>query len=63
MEDDLRSRECQVKRCYECNRLEEQLWNMAYEHIWPLVRRQLGRRQSPPIDAPPSQRDTVAKGA
>jgi hypothetical protein len=28
-----------LMRCYQCNRLEDELWAMAYEHIWPVVRR------------------------
>lgn len=30
-----------VTRRYEPHRLEEQVWAMAYEHIWPVFRRVL----------------------
>ncbi len=30
-----------LKRCYQRNRLEDQLWVTAYEYVWPLVRRSL----------------------
>ncbi len=30
-----------VQRGYERNRLEDQFWTMAYEEIWPVVRRSL----------------------
>jgi len=39
MEDNRNTREQSLRRCYECNRLEEQLWNAAYEQIWPVIRR------------------------
>jgi hypothetical protein len=26
-----------LRRCYQGSRLEDQLWAMAYEHVWPLV--------------------------
>ena len=41
MEGSLLARECKLKRCYDCNRLEEEIWKQAYEQLWPLVRRQL----------------------
>jgi hypothetical protein len=28
-----------LTRRFESNRLEERLWSLAYEHIWPVVRR------------------------
>ena len=34
--------ECQhrrVRRCFEMHRLEEELWALAYEHLWPQLRR------------------------
>lgn len=38
MEGRCRSKDRGLKRCYQCNRLEDQLWATAYEQIWPLVR-------------------------
>jgi hypothetical protein len=37
-----------VQRCYERNRLEDELWTTVYETIWPVVRRALQRRLGPP---------------
>lgn len=34
-----------LKRCYQCSRLHDQLWDQAYEQIWPLVRIQLIQRR------------------
>ena len=45
MDDNRRARECKLRRCYECSRLEDELWKAAYEQIWPLVRRSLSRRR------------------
>jgi hypothetical protein len=39
MEGKPRARDRRLKRCYQCKRLEDQLWAMAYEHVWPVVRR------------------------
>jgi hypothetical protein len=36
-----------LKRGYEGNRLEEEIWALAYEQVWPLIRRE--RRQRRPI--------------
>jgi hypothetical protein len=33
-----------LSREYESNRLEEQVWAMAYELLWPLLRRALSGR-------------------
>jgi hypothetical protein len=41
MEGRQRTGERRLKHCYQCNRLEDELWAMAYEQIWPLVRRPL----------------------
>ena len=43
MEDNRKARECKVQRCYECSRLQDELWDMAYEQVWPLVRRALAQ--------------------
>jgi hypothetical protein len=41
MEDNRRESSLRLRRCFECGRLEEQLWSMAYEEIWPVLRRSL----------------------
>ena len=49
MEGKQRTRERRWKRCYQCSRLEDELWAMAYEQVWPQGRRALaeGDRISP----------------
>ena len=39
MEDNRRIREQTLRRTYQCQRLEEELWTAAYEQIWPVCRR------------------------
>jgi hypothetical protein len=34
-----------LKRGCEANRLEEQIWALAYEQVFPLIRRERGRRR------------------
>jgi hypothetical protein len=41
MEGPGRPRERTLKRCYQCSRLEEQLWATAYEQVSPVIRRAL----------------------
>ena len=41
MEDGPKPRERQLSRSYHCSRFEEQLWSMAYECVWPAIRRTL----------------------
>jgi hypothetical protein len=43
MEDKGNAPERTLQRGFECSRLEEQLWAMAYEEIWPVIRRSLKR--------------------
>lgn len=62
MDDNQRRKERRLTRCYECNRLEDEFWNMAYEQIWPLVRRSLARRQSAPSSASRRNSATVVQG-
>ena len=38
MEGSRSSREFHVKREFESNRLEEEVWRLAYEQLWPQVR-------------------------
>jgi hypothetical protein len=47
MEDDRKSGERRLRRCYQCNRLEDELWAMAYGEVWPLIRRALDVPQPP----------------
>ena len=63
MEDEQKARECKLKRCYECNRLQDELWNMAYQELWPLVRRRLAKQQTEQAYAADTQSSVVAKGA
>jgi len=37
-----------VSRLYESNRLEEQVWTLAYEEVWPLFCRVLNRNKPLP---------------
>lgn len=34
-----------LSRGYESNRLEEDVWAMVYEQLWPLLRRSLNGRR------------------
>jgi hypothetical protein len=45
MEDNRKSDERRLRRCYQCNRLEEELWAMAYGEVWPLIRKALTVQQ------------------
>jgi hypothetical protein len=62
MEDDRAGKERRWQRCYEGNRVEEELWQRAFELIWPLVRRAPQSRESPALRAD-QDRLPVAKGA
>jgi hypothetical protein len=41
MADDRKMRERPVQRAFECHRLEEQLWSMAYQQLRPVIRRKI----------------------
>jgi hypothetical protein len=43
MEGRSEARQRTLKRCYQCNRMEEQVWAAAYEQVWPLIRRVVRR--------------------
>jgi hypothetical protein len=43
MEGTRRRLERPLKRSFQLNRLEEQLWIMAYEQVWPVIHRSLKR--------------------
>ena len=46
MEDVLKSRNRTLDRCYQCCRFEEELWSMAYECVWPVIRKALPECQT-----------------
>lgn len=43
MEDKRKAAARSLRRCFECNRLAEELWATAFEYVWPLLRRSLKR--------------------
>jgi hypothetical protein len=45
MEGNRKKRDLSVRRGFEGNRLEEEIWAVAYEEVWPVVRRALGQNQ------------------
>lgn len=45
MEGERRNQERPLQRCYECSRVEEELWTQAYERVWPLARRRIEAQQ------------------
>lgn len=49
MADTQKAKDRSLRRCHESGRLEEQLWNMAYEQIWPVARGQGKRRTQRPV--------------
>lgn len=51
MEDNCKSSVRKLRRCYQCNRFEEELWALAYGEVWPVVRRALTEERSPEADA------------
>jgi hypothetical protein len=59
MEDSRKSGERRLRRCYQCNRLEEELWAMAYGEVWPLIRKALTVQQRP--EGAGQQRSFVSK--
>jgi len=58
-----KAREYQVKRCYQCSRQEEELWNLAYDQIWPWIRESLAREQAEQQRVRQAKSTTMAKGA
>ncbi len=45
MEDAPKRGDRRLRRVYECHRLEDQLWDLAYEELWPQIRRALTRQK------------------
>jgi hypothetical protein len=39
MADDRKTPDRPVQRCFEGQRLEEQLWSLAYQELWPVIRK------------------------
>jgi hypothetical protein len=39
MADDRKTQDRPVQRSYERHRLEEQLWSLAYQYVWPVIRK------------------------
>lgn len=52
-------RQRRVTRCYQANRIEDQLWALAYEQIWPLLRRRLNPHRAAPTGSDRSVRELV----
>ena len=50
-----------LRRACEPNRLEEQVWTLAYEQIWPLVRKVL-RNHKPAVLNEPAQQLAESAG-
>ena len=63
MEGGQERRECRPKRCYQCNRLEDQLWETAYDRVWPIVRVVMKERLEAAKQCEQRDRSIVAKGA
>ena len=41
--EERRTKALRVTRCYEGSRVEEELWMLAYEQVWPAQRRAVKR--------------------
>ena len=64
MEDNRTAAERTLQRRFERNRLEEQLWSMAYEHVWPVIRRSMKQAVEEGLSCRGSgARDNVARRA
>jgi hypothetical protein len=51
MADDRKTQDRPVQRAFECHRLEQQLCSLAYEELWPVIRKRTraagSKRQRP----------------
>jgi hypothetical protein len=58
-------RESCVRRKFEWNRLEQAVWAMAYEEVWPIIRRAVHNRRTKrsAVDGSAEQTACVAAGA
>jgi hypothetical protein len=65
MEDDGKVNQRRMMRCYECNRLEDEVWALAYEQVWPVVRKSLKDQSQRFVDGAEVSptRVSIAKGA
>lgn len=50
--EERRTKELRVTRCYECSRVEEELWMLAYEQVWPAQWRTIKRVKDDERDVP-----------
>jgi hypothetical protein len=39
MADDRKTRDRPLQRSFERHRVEEQLWSLAYQQVWPVIRK------------------------
>jgi hypothetical protein len=46
MDGPRKSRRLRITRRHETNRLEDQVWALAYEQIWPVIRQALNGKRS-----------------
>ena len=44
MEGDRKNQVRSMRRCFESSRVEEEVWSLAYERLWPMIRARLGDR-------------------
>ena len=44
MEGDRKRQVQSMQRCFESSRVEEEVWSLAYERLWPLIRAPLCHR-------------------
>ena len=63
MDGDQRTKDRSLQRSYEGSRVEDELWVLAYERLWPLMRRPLTRRHEPPVRRSAPAPAALAKGA
>jgi hypothetical protein len=54
MDGPRKSRPLRITRGHETNRLEDQVWALAYEQIWPVIRQALNSKR-PSAEAEPEQ--------
>lgn len=63
MEGDCDEKMRSLSRRSEVNRLEEEIWGLVYEQIWPVIRRAAKPRQSAPQEASKADVYTMARRA
>jgi hypothetical protein len=60
MEGKRKGNRLRIRRRYEAHRLEDQLWTVAYEQLWPLLRATVRtcpttRRDAPQVSPAPAR--------